>query len=333
MKTKLITNPVFIFTWILFLSPFLKAQDNNYGVKGYLPKTFDITGSGSIDFNGLRASYQILQTDLDSKKENQSRYKILFSLTNISSDAKIMFQNPNFSGHIGDISPDIARFTCTNATGARLTNKQVSIKLRPLKVWAKVEDKDTSGKTVINKKFVEIGYWLQPGEILSKTELMYVSKGETPQINITFNPEMGNQSGTVIGSNSQSANPGSNRVRIQNLSNNSFLNNQTGFLMGSSVNLESMSGQWEILPGSSPNLVLIRNLWKGTFLSNSTGFLSNSPDNTSSLWQLEEAGAPNVFYLKSAYDGSYLILVNNKPETSKNYIANDNSNQWRLEKI
>lgn len=52
-----------MYTKILFLLLFMHAlvplaQDNNYGVKGYFPKSCNITDSGFALLNGLKAGYE-----------------------------------------------------------------------------------------------------------------------------------------------------------------------------------------------------------------------------------------------------------------------------------
>ncbi|MBS1736263.1 MAG: hypothetical protein JSS98_06585, partial [Bacteroidetes bacterium] len=194
------------------------AQNNNYGVKGFYPQTFDITDSGFALLNGLKAGYEIKETDSVSKKDNQARYKIYFYITNLSTEAKIMYQNTGFAGHAGDINNNLALFKCTNATGARLTNKMASMALQPCNLLAKVEDKDCNGKTVINKRLVEIGYWIRPNETVSKSYPMYVPKNEKPKITVTFYVEVANQTGSLLNIANQPINDNISFAHIKNFS-------------------------------------------------------------------------------------------------------------------
>lgn len=307
------------------------AQDNNYGVKGFYPQTFDITEQGTVTLNGLKAGFEIRETDLDSKKDNQSRYKIYFYLTNTGTEAKIMYRNLDFGGHSGDINNNMALFKCTNATGARLTNKTASMELKPCMMQAKVEDKDCNGKTVTNTRIVDIGYWIKPGETVSKTHPMYVPKDERPKITVTFYAEVGNQTGTFLSPVSQQQ-VETSFARLKNFAFNTYLNTQSGSLTCSTIDNGWWSADWQVMPVEGTNNFLLKNRWKGNYISNSNGLLTSDANNTSAMWTIQETNMPNVFYIKNVADNARLYVENGTLKISSSFISNDNATKWIIEK-
>lgn len=326
-----------IITLSLFFSlcccRFALAQ-NNYGVKGFYPQSYPLSDSSpSAIYNGLKAGYEIRETDLDSKKSNQSRYKIYFYLTNTSAEAKIMYRNVGFLGHFGPISNNIAQFSCSNATGARLTNKMATMEMQPCMLEAIVIDKDCSnGKEVQNTRQVNVGYWIKPGETISKTYPMYVPQNEKPQISVTFYPEVANQTGTLMQMGSQQQAAPQSFVRIKNFAHNTYLNNQPGFLQCSVIENGWWSADWEIIPVSGTENFNIRNRWKNLFLTADNGWLTDSPNNTTATWTIQEANTPNTFYIKNVSNNARLYVENGQLKITNSFISNDNLSKWLIEK-
>lgn len=310
------------------------GQDNNYGVKGFNPQTFEITDSMPVMLNGLKAGYEIRSVDMDSKKDNQSRYKIYFYLTNTTNEARIMYQNPAFLGHSGPINNNLAQFNCLNATGARLTNKMATMQLQPCKVMAKVEDKSCDGNsTTINTRLVELGYWIRPGETVSKTYPMYVPQNEKPKITVTFNPEVANQSGVLLeagSSQQQSQEPGF--AKIKNFAFNTYLNNQPGNLQCTNIDREWWSSDWQIIPVPGTENFQIRNRWKSNFISTDNGMLTSNGNTAAAMWTIQESNSPNLFYIKNVGNNARLFVENGMLKTSNSFISNDNTSKWVIEK-
>jgi hypothetical protein len=299
----------------------------------FAQKTFTVTDSLPVVLDGLKAGYIIKDIDLESKKNNQSKYKIYFYLTNTSNEAKIMYKNPGFFGHFGPITNIIALFKCANATGARLTNKMASMELQPCKLEADVEDKDcNTGKTFINKRIVDIGFWIKPGETIFKTYPMYVPQNEKPSITITFYSEPANQTGNFITTTNTQQAP-QEFVKIKNVSSGNYLNNQSGLLNCSSIDMQWWSAQWEILPIINTNNFQIKNHWKNNFLSTKNNTLmSDNGQSPNATWTIEESAVNNFFYIKNVTDNSKLIFQNGQIKTSNTYNTNDSTAQWIIEK-
>ena len=320
----------FLVCCILWYSVF--GQDNNYGVKGFYPQTFELTDTSNFFVNGLKAGYEIKEIETESKKEDQTRYRIYFYLTNIGTEAKIMYQNMDFGGHAGPINNNLALFKCMNATGARFTNKMASMELQPCYMMAKVEDKDcANGKVVINTRSVNIGYWIKPGETVSKTYKMYVPQNEKPNVTVTFYPEVANQTGTFMQSGNQQT-VQQVFVRLKNFATNTYLNNQSGFLQCTTMEQGWWSADWEIIPIQGTDNFYIRNRWKNTYLTADNGWLSDSPNNTASIWSIQETQTPNVFYIKRINNNARIYIEGGQLKISSNYLNNENLSKWLIEK-
>lgn len=310
------------------------AQDNNYGVKGFYPQTMELTDSAPAMLNGIKAGYEIRSVDTDSKKDNQDRYKIYFYLTNTSTEAKIMYQNNGFMGHAGPINNNFALFKCSNATGARFTNKMCTMELQPCRMTAKVEDKDCEGKITVNTRQVEIGYWIKPGETVSKTYPIYVLKNEKPKVSVTFYPEVANQTGTVMnGNNNNAATYNISFARIKNFAAATYLNNQQGPLQCTNTDNGWWSADWEIRPVEGTENFYLINRWKGTYISSTaSGMLSGSNNDPNAMWLIQESNTPNVYYIKNAAGNGRLYVENGALKISSSFISNDASSKWIIEK-
>lgn len=320
-----------LFAAILFVSS--NAQDNNYGVKGFFPQTMDVTDSATVLFNGIKAGYEIKSVDTDSKKDNQAKYKIYFYITNTSTEAKIMYQNMGFGGHSGPISNNFALFKCLNATGARFTNKMCTMELQPCRMNAKVEDKDCDGKTAINTRLVEIGYWIKPGETVSKTYPMYVPQNEKPRITVTFNPEVANQTGIIMngGNNTSASNNNQPFVHIKNFAFNTFLNNQSGCLQCTTIDNSWWSAEWQLMPVPGTENFYIINHWKNTYLTSNGSWLTDNMNAPESMWTVQESSTPNVYYIKNVSNSARLYIDGGQLKLSSSFINNDNATKWIIE--
>ncbi len=319
---------------LLCLRAVTVAQDNNYGVKGFYPQTLQVTDSAPVLLNGIKAGYEIRSVDADSKKDNQAKYKIYFYLTNTSTEAKIMYQNSGFMGHSGPINNNFALFKCLNATGARFTNKMCSMELQACNMMAKVEDKDCNGKTTINTRQVEIGYWLKPGETVSKTYPMYIPQSEKPKVTVTFYPEVANQTGTMMNGNSNNA--AANNIsfsRIKNFASGTYLNNQQGPLQCTAIENGWWSADWEIRPMEGTENFYIVSRWKNTYISSTAnGMLAGNSNDTNAMWLIQESNTPNVFYIKNVSGNGRLYVENGILKVSSSFISNDALTKWIIEK-
>lgn len=310
------------------------AQDNNYGVKGFNPKTFNVPDSSTVTYNGLQAGYSIESESEKSvnKKGDFSRYKIKFWVKNVSTEARIMYRNIDFNGHAGPLSNNIALFKCLNATGARLTNKAASMELQPCKIMATVEEKECGTDKVRQvSKIVDLGFWIKPGEMVSKTYPMIVPLNERPNVTITFYSEVANQTGEFI-TTSRAQNVSTDYVRIKNFATNDYLNNQPGRLVSTPIENGWWSADWEVIAIEGTSNFQIRNRWKGLYLSSGNEMLTEDMNNSSAMWTIQETNTANVYYIKNVSDNARLFVENGTLKVSNKFISNDNTSKWVIEK-
>lgn len=74
----------------------------------------------------------------------------------------------------------IGEFSCTNATGKRLTNKGKTLVMPN---WNYTLQNDIEGKGLIGRT-IPIGYYFRKDQTISGTEIILTPKGEKPQVKI-----------------------------------------------------------------------------------------------------------------------------------------------------
>lgn len=290
-----------------------------FSAAAFCQQAFPVTDSLPYETNGLRMGFTIKGA---SEKEvgdkgNFSRYSIKFYVTNISDEAKIILYKQGFT-----FSKDpslLAQFNCLNATGARFTTKESLLQASDCSVVANVDDKDcSSGKTVQNKRLVQIGYWIKAGETISNSGIVIVPLNEKPNMTVTPLYKISQFGSTVNNSYSDNSNSTSNNnfpqfsgtgyVKIKNYIYNTYLNNQNGPVTVSSINNDWWSPQWQIIPVRGTSFYAIKNRWNNSYLSNSAsnGFLSQDGRAFSSMWLPQQIENTNYFTLKNAADNTFL---------------------------
>ncbi|MEO8772301.1 MAG: hypothetical protein ABI402_19535 [Ferruginibacter sp.] len=295
-----------------------------------------VTDSLPAMFNGLKAGYAIMG---ESEKEvgskgNFSRYKIRFFIRNTSPEAKIFIKKEGILNS-GSAAHDIVQFKCSNATGARLTNKEATLSMQPFKIEAMVEEKECgTEKLVQNKRLADIGYWIKPGETITANTVMIVPLNEKPNMTVIFYPYNNGLVGTMnTEANTVNTNPVQNFVRIKNFASNDYIQNQNGPLACSKIDMNWWSAQWEILPVSGTSNFQIRNRWKNNFLSTeNSSLLSDNGKSANAMWQVVETTTSNIYYIKNVADNSKLIFQNGVLKTTNTYNANEAMAAWIIEK-
>jgi hypothetical protein len=156
-------------------------------VRAGAQQAYPVTDSTPLTINGLQMGFNILnerEKEVGHKGDFE-RYSVRFFATNTTSEAKI-FMYRQGGGFLNDRSPDIVHFQCLNATGARFTSNAAFLQATPCSVPAQVEDKDCStNKTVVNRRFVQIGYWIRPGETIHTDVIFIVPLGQYPKVTAT----------------------------------------------------------------------------------------------------------------------------------------------------
>lgn len=318
---------------------FLTLLVNTFITKIMAQEAMAITDSFPALFQGLKAGYTILDASEKevNDKGNFSRFKIHFFVTNISPSAKFILQKPGFGLNIGGVSPNAVQFKCLNATGYRLTNKETTLQFSTCKIEANVEDKVCgTDKTVINRRFVDIGYWIKPGETIAANSIMIVPLGEKPNMTVTYLPNSNTIIATPLNNEYQPAVAiQQNFARIKSFATNNYLNNQNGPLACTTINDDWWSSQWEIIPVNGTNNVLIRNRWKNNYISTENPTLiSDNGQTTSAMWQIEKTNLNTVFYIKNVSNNAKLSFQNGvlKVTNSANTSFIDASEEWIIEK-
>jgi len=303
------------------------------------PAAFSLTDTVPAVFNGLQMGYSILSTKQKEvgDKGTFGRYSVRFYVTNTSGEAKILMYKQGFT-FLSDLSPAVAQFNCLNATGARLTSKEAIINAPACNVLANVEDKDAAGKTKINKRFVQIGYWIKAGETIYTDAIVIVPLDEMPKMVVTpvFNTNQ------LVGDAYLPPVPGAGMpqfgqgniqgfVTIKNLWKNTYLNNENGPAVCTDIQYGWWSSQWQILPVTGTNFYVIKNRWKENYISteNPATMLSVNGQARASLWVVEPVDQRTVRF-RNAANNTYLNIEPGMLQSSQ--IQPDAwSSEWIIE--
>jgi len=286
----------------------------------FAQQVFPVSDSMPAVNEGLKAGYEI--TGASEKevgdKGNFSRYKIRFYVINTSNQAKLILLKPSNSLFSSTVSPELVRFKCNNATGARMTNKEAALSAKTCIVDAMVDAPDgSSGKTVQQKKPANIGYWIKPGETISSNTIMIVPLNEKPSMTVSFFPVSTSMGATVItnennfGSSQFASQPANHFVRIKSFGANNYLNNQNGPIACSAIDFSWWSAQWELLPVSGSDYFHIRSRWKNNFLSTENAdMISDNGQSANAMWLIEEIGSTHTYTIKNAANSLSLVFQN-----------------------
>ncbi|OOQ61707.1 RICIN domain-containing protein [Mucilaginibacter pedocola] len=300
---------------------------------------YPVTESEPVTVNGLRAGYTITEESVKEvgSKGDFSRYKIKFYVTNTTPEARILYRRAGLFNSAGSANSVAALFKCANATGARFTNKQQTLYMQPCQILAGVEDKDcATGKTVKNTRFVDLGYWIKPGETISGGGIMIVPLNQKPVMSVTFYPEIGSDQGTFVTPPAEERQPeqtGMGLARVKNYSNSNYLHIQYGPVACTNIDFNWWSAQWDILYVPGTNYVRIRNRWKNSFIStDNMDLISEDGRSQRSMWVLEETGSNGTYFIKNAEDNAKLLIRNGKLAIETGNNTNYNA-QWLIEKL
>jgi hypothetical protein len=321
---------------LLLISPKLWAQ-----------QAFQVTDQQPGMVNGLQMGYNIKsqETKTVGDKGDFSRYSVQFYVTNTTSEAKIMLFKNSYNS-----SDQLVQFNCLNATGARLTSKGATISAPACNITALVDDRDGSGKTVKNKRFVQIGYWIQAGQTLTANVILIVPLNEMPNVQAAY---LGGQvqqmasasygggapAGNYVPQNNQPPPPppmlinSGGFLRLKNVSNGTYINIQTPTLSATDIKPGWWSAQWSLVPVPGTNFFTIKNRWQSTFIDVDRGYIVMSKDGSrqSGLWDFEPGREPNVFRIRNSQTGVFLCL-SQTGQLIISHTGRDNmSTQWQLE--
>ncbi len=177
------TVPLFAIISLLCLSAFSQSKA--------LQKNYSLADTASVADDGLLMGYNIKslsQKEVGDKGEF-SRYSLQFYITNISAEAKIFLYNQGWQGRQRCITL-YCQIRLPQCNRGKTHFKSAQLQLAACNVLALVEDRDRDNKSVKNKRFVQIGYWIKPGETVKADAIMIVPLNEKLNMNVTLYPNM-----------------------------------------------------------------------------------------------------------------------------------------------
>ena len=315
----------------------------------FAQQTFPVTDSQPAVADGLEMGYTIKSTEVKAvgDKGNFSRYSVSFYVRNTTNQGKIMLYKQGWNV-LGNVSDQLAQFKCLNATGARLTTKEAIINAEACNVLALVDDKDCgTGKTQQSKRFVQIGYWIKPGQTISTGAILITPLNELPNMQVTYlasqitplssasigGPDLGTGQG---GPNLPPPPPDNagNFTKLKNNFNNTYLNNQLGPLQSTGIDAGWWSAQWQIVAIPGSNMVNIKNRWKGNYLYvDQRGYVTYTDDynNRAGFWTMEPTRDQNVFRFRNLMTNGYLCVDASGVVIQSKTPINNFCSGWLLE--
>jgi hypothetical protein len=309
-------------------------------------QAYPVTDQQPAMVDGLQLGYVIKSTETKKvgDKGDFSRYSVKFYVTNTTNEAKIILYKQGWNLG-GSVSNQLVQFNCLNATGARLTSKFVIINADDCNVLALVGDKD--GKNKNDKRFVQIGYWIQGGQTLSADCILITPLGELPNVQAVYlanqlQPSANASVGFVnnppppspVVTNLPPQGPPSGFIRIKNVQLSTYVNNQNGPVSISTIDQGWWSAQWQLIPVPGTNYYNIRNRWKENYLTTDNGtngglglFVNYMSDGA--RWVIEPCYDGN-YHIRNVDSGGYLCFASNQLELAKNF-NNVQTAEWVFE--
>lgn len=145
---------------------------------------YEVTEDQPAHYNGIEYGFSVRN---ESKKDVGSkgtfrRYELTAYVTNKSGCTKLFLprQTP-FGPKDQDL---LAQFDCVNATGARLTSKNATVRARSFSVPYSTTSKNAQGKDVTTTVQVPAGHLLENGETVSQNIIVLVADGEEPRLKV-----------------------------------------------------------------------------------------------------------------------------------------------------
>jgi hypothetical protein len=311
------------------------------------PATFSVTDKQPTMVDGLELGYVIKSTEVKavSNKGDFSRYSVSFYVRNTTNQGKIMLYKQGWNV-LNNVSDQLAQFNCLNATGARLTSKEAIINAEACNVLAMVNDCDPK-KVDRKKQFVQIGYWIKPGQTISTTAILITPLNTLPDMQVTYlasqltplssasigGPEMAQVAGP------QNAPPpppadGQGFVKLKNNFNNTYLNNQQGPPEATNIDAGWWSAQWQVIAIPNSRYVNLKNRWKENYLLvDQRGYVTftDNYNDRAGFWTMESTNDQNVFRFRNLMTGGYLCIAANGVLIQSKTPNNNFCSGWLME--
>ncbi|SHL98705.1 RICIN domain-containing protein [Mucilaginibacter sp. OK098] len=310
------------------------------------PATFPITDKQPALVDGLELGYVIKSTEVKtvSNKGDFSRYSVSFYVRNTTNQGKIMLYKQGWNV-LNNVSDQLAQFNCLNATGARLTSKEAIINAEACNVLAMVNDCDPK-KVDRKKQFVQIGYWIKPGQTISTTAILITPLNTLPDVQATYLASQltplssasigGPQLISVAGDQNSPQPPadGQGFVKLKNNFNNMYLNNQQGPPEATNIDVGWWSAQWQVIAIPNSRYVNLKNRWKENYLLvDQRGYVTftDNYNDRAGFWTMESTNDQNVFRFRNLMTGGYLCIAANGVLIQSKTPVNNFCSGWLME--
>lgn len=141
-----------------------------------------ITDGQTVEVNGLSVTFNILNKEaVTAGGKNMDRYKV--SATVVNKSGKDFNQKMSNAPQVAT-NTELIELNCINATGAKLTSKKLTLKLKPQNLnvtyWAYTKE----GKYQSFVIPVIAGYYLDNGDSVNDTGIFIVPQGEALDMNV-----------------------------------------------------------------------------------------------------------------------------------------------------
>ncbi len=158
----------------------------------FAQRVFDLQENNVTNVDGAEIGFTITnEQKKEIGNETYARYEVTVYISNHSGCHRFFLDEGTGNVFNGSyVTPGtIAIFDCVNATGKRLTSKNVSVSAKPFYLNGSFSD-TKDGKTVTRTTRVQSGYILRNGDSVSNNLIIIVPLGERP----IFKCRMMNQS-------------------------------------------------------------------------------------------------------------------------------------------
>lgn len=153
-------------------------------VQVYAQPSKAITEEKPYEEDGIEYGYSIKNVSTkEVGNKDFSRYEVTLYATNKGECSRVVLLDQGISKPFSDIKT-LAKFDCINATGARLTSKSGDVSANPMLVTARVNTRDSQGKSVVENQKVQIGFYIGAGETVQDNVIFIVPLNEKPDVKV-----------------------------------------------------------------------------------------------------------------------------------------------------
>lgn len=141
----------------------------------------DLEENKPYSYNGLDYGFYIgNESSKAIKGDDYDRFELNLYVTNNNSCIKLIPFRTGWTSSGSNDEVQVAEFSCTNATGKKLTAKKGSVYAKPWYTYVRVAD--DSRKEKYRTEYAQVGYAIRPGQTITTRIIVIVPKGERPQL-------------------------------------------------------------------------------------------------------------------------------------------------------